>query len=364
MISYDIHRRRRYGARLAPAKGETLRTAREVLARYDELERDAERLRPIVAELQRDAAAVAGEHGHELGEWYFGEGLIVAARCTRCTATVCLKGAGNGSNGDPLRWLTTDCEQPRFYAVKVARGWYVRDRERARYGPVAMVSTAGRARKIAAEMNAELLGDDAGPSRVDVAQAKRDRAWRAYVRAEEALSALTGAPMNATMHTPAVRVSTATTEEVPMADKKTTRARKAPAKQTRKVATTGDAPKVSGPGMAAAVLAAEGRPMHIGVIAERVIAQDRARPDGERIFRGKTPAATISAQLTLQHVKGGTFVRVSPGCFGLREWPKRTLALSPTRAERPRPPKTDEALAADRVAAERRRGRAARRGLV
>lgn len=315
------------------------RTPRDVLARYDELERSLPALEQRIGELQRDAAAVAGEHGHELGEWYFGDGLVVAARCTRCTATVCLKARGCGSNDDPLRWLTAECAKARFYAIKSGRGWFVRDRERAAYGPVAMPATAGKARALAASLNAELLGDDAGPSRVDVAQAKRDRAWRAYVRAEEALAALTGAPMNARMHTPAARVSAAMIEEVTMPDtkKKTTRARKV-------APTTGDAPvRASGPAMAAAILADEGRPMHIALIADRVIAQDLARPEGERIYRGKTPAATISAQLTLQHVKGGTFVRVSPGCFGLREWPKRTLALSPLRAEKPRPPKTDDA---------------------
>ncbi len=89
----------------------------------------------------------------------------------------------------------------------------------------------------------------------------------------------------------------------------------------------------SGPKMAEAILEAEGRPMHIKLIAERVIAQDQARPKAKRAYNGKTPAATISAQLTTSHCAGKTFIRVAPGCFALRAWPKGKQTKTPLRPE-------------------------------
>jgi hypothetical protein len=89
----------------------------------------------------------------------------------------------------------------------------------------------------------------------------------------------------------------------------------------------------SGPKMAEAILEAEGRPMHVKLIAERVIAKDQARPKKDRAYNGKTPAATISAQLTTSHVNGKTFIRVSPGCFGLRAWTAAKLKKAPLKPE-------------------------------
>lgn len=74
-----------------------------------------------LARFQADAEAVAAEHGHTLGEWYTSEHLLTAALCTGCTATVCLRAEGAGSNADPTRWLTAhDCQpvHERFYARK------------------------------------------------------------------------------------------------------------------------------------------------------------------------------------------------------------------------------------------------------
>lgn len=82
---------------------------------------------------------------------------------------------------------------------------------------------------------------------------------------------------------------------------------------------------MTGPKAMAEVLEAEGKPMHSKAIAERVLA---AHPD---LYGGKTPAATMNAQLSTANVKGGDFVKVSPGCFGLRAWDAAKLAQEPTR---------------------------------
>ncbi len=116
---------------------------------------------------------------------------------------------------------------------------------------------------------------------------------------------------------------------------------------------------LSGPKMAEAILEAEGRPMHVKLIAERVIAQDQARPKAQRAYNGKTPAATISAQLTTSHCAGKTFIRVAPGCFGLRAWTKAKQGKTALRPEpRVGSPAKPAAAAAQAPATRQRKGKA------
>lgn len=75
----------------------------------------------------------------------------------------------------------------------------------------------------------------------------------------------------------------------------------------------------SGPALMEAVLRDAGGPLHASAIAERVLAKDAERPEDERAYKGKTPAATMAAQLSTSHKKGGTFVRTAPNTYGLRE---------------------------------------------
>lgn len=308
---------------------------RAVLAHIDRAEaRYARKHAPAVEQLQRDADAVAREYGHELGAWAMTDGLLTSARCTSCTATVCLKGDGNGSNGDPLRWLREVCERPRFYAEKCARTWAVYDRERARYGPRALAKSKAGAEKVARALNDALApGAAPVPDAVDVARARVDKARAALARAEQALHKLTG-EMPAK---PRLALVPDTTKEVPMTKAKsttkdtTTKAARKPAAEPR--ASTGAQPLASGPELAADILAGEGRPMHVRVIGERVLAIDAARPEASRIYHGKTPLATISAQLTLSHGKGGRFIRIAPAVFALREWNAATRRKTPIMPE-------------------------------
>jgi hypothetical protein len=57
------------------------------------------------------------------------------------------------------------------------------------------------------------------------------------------------------------------------------------------------------------------QPMHSAKIAEWVMANG-----GEAVYQGLTPSATMAAQLATSNKDGGEFVKVSPGCYGLREW--------------------------------------------
>lgn len=166
---------------------------RAVLAEVARLERVAADLEPVVSQLVADATAVAAEHGHELGPWIYGEGLVVSARCTRCTATVAHRAEGHGSNDGQLRFLTMPCAalRPRFYAVKSGRGYFVRDRERAAYAG-RMAATKGKAAKLAATLNAEAAGEAPAPSELQTARARVDRARASLARAETALAKLTG----------------------------------------------------------------------------------------------------------------------------------------------------------------------------
>lgn len=90
---------------------------------------------------------------------------------------------------------------------------------------------------------------------------------------------------------------------------------------------------LSGPQLAAKVLEDAGRPLHRKLIAERTVAADRARPKAQRSYTGKTPEQTIAAALEVSNKAGGTFVKVSPGIFGLREWTAAKLRKTPELPE-------------------------------
>ncbi len=97
----------------------------------------------------------------------------------------------------------------------------------------------------------------------------------------------------------------------------------------------------SGPAMMVAVLEAAGRPVHTSLIVGRVLAQDHP-------YKGKTPGATMSAQLATIHAKGGAFLRTEPGVYAVRSWPKSRLgkeADSPVKAATPTPPAVEAAPA-------------------
>jgi hypothetical protein len=57
------------------------------------------------------------------------------------------------------------------------------------------------------------------------------------------------------------------------------------------------------------------QPMHTAKIAAWVMDNG-----GADVYRGKTPDATMAAQLATSNKEGGEFVKVAPGCYGLREW--------------------------------------------
>lgn len=175
---------RPYGRWRAP-----IRTAAQVLARMSELEDVAVNVAPLIAQLQSDAEAIAAEHGHVLGEWYQGEGLLTAARCTACTATVCLRAAGHGSNAAPLRWLAAgDCQPvlPRYHVVKTASPvtYLVCDREQPKLGASSMHRKATAARARAEQLNG-------GVDEYAAALAKVTRLRTQLAKAEAALEAVT-----------------------------------------------------------------------------------------------------------------------------------------------------------------------------
>ncbi len=72
------------------------------------------------------------------------------------------------------------------------------------------------------------------------------------------------------------------------------------------------------------VLGAAGEPLRVDEITARVLA------GGQWVSKGKTPAATIEAQLAMEiknHGDQSRFVRPAPRTYGVRDWPKQTLAL-------------------------------------
>jgi hypothetical protein len=97
-----------------------------------------------------------------------------------------------------------------------------------------------------------------------------------------------------------------------------------PNRSTMTTATaTATATKPRRPGVLAhaeQVLADTGRPMHMRAIADAVIARNDALPVAERTLKGKTPAATISAQVSVCARDGGAIEKIAPGVFALRAW--------------------------------------------
>ena len=102
---------------------------------------------------------------------------------------------------------------------------------------------------------------------------------------------------------------------------------------------------------AEAVLAAAGEPLHYDAITERALA------DGHWQSQGKTPAATVNAQISVDLEKRGAasrFQRIRPGVFALRSWgltsdpPKAKGAPGPKQVNPPNaapPPVTPSANA-------------------
>lgn len=80
---------------------------------------------------------------------------------------------------------------------------------------------------------------------------------------------------------------------------------------------------VSGPDLMRAVLEEANVPLHAKVIAERVL----ARPDNP--YGGKTPDATMGAQLATAHKRGGQFERVAPSVYVLRHWTAEQKGATP-----------------------------------
>lgn len=146
---------------------------------------------PAVDRLHADAAAVAAEHGHELGEWYTSEHLLTAARCQHCTATVCLRADGHGNNSDPLRYLRErECRPilPRYQVRKITGpvAHLVIDSHNPRLAPVAMRRSAKDAKLVAAGLNGTSVKDP-----ITVARAKVTRLRGQLERAEAELATLT-----------------------------------------------------------------------------------------------------------------------------------------------------------------------------
>lgn len=110
----------------------------------------------------------------------------------------------------------------------------------------------------------------------------------------------------------------------------------------------------TGPELMAAVLEKIGRPAHHSIVTAEVLKIDRRKPKAKRIYNGATPEQTISASLTVSHVKGGTFVKTEPGVFALRAWKapqKRRAALRPDQKARGRQAVRRAAVHRERVAA-------------
>lgn len=145
---------------------------------------------PAVEQLQRDAEAVAGEHGHELGEWHATTHLLTAAKCQHCTATVCLRTDGHGSNSDPLVYLRDrECRPvlPRYQVRKITSPtiYLVVDTENPRRAAVAMRRKATTAQKLADARNGAVVKDPAVVLRAKVARLRKQLA-----KAESDLAAL------------------------------------------------------------------------------------------------------------------------------------------------------------------------------
>lgn len=191
-IRTSLERFRRPGA-LGVCEVDVLRHIDRELARVPLVE-DA------VTRLQVEAERVAAGQGHELGVWYQTDGLLTAARCTRCTATVCLREEGCGSNDAPLRWISHPCAPvlERFYVVcSTPKGgfktFFVRDRESPMLGALFMTRKMSTAREHVRRLNAVDANGSVAVT-TDAAlvkmRAKVDRLRRQLVAAEGDLARL------------------------------------------------------------------------------------------------------------------------------------------------------------------------------
>lgn len=129
------------------------------------------------------------------------------------------------------------------------------------------------------------------------------------------------------------------TEEVTTMKSKTSKPSSKTSKPASKPASKPESKpeKITGPTLMRQVLEGAGRPLHNSIIAERVIAADRERKPAQRSYRGATPEQTISAALTMSHLRGATFVKTEPGCFALRHWTAAKLRKAAERPERKTP---------------------------
>lgn len=151
----------------------------------------------LVDRFRLEVAALAAEHGHELGAWQGRtRGMAASVRCEGChrSAAVDLDAAPLPSGS----LTSTPCPRaqgaPRYYATKSGRLHYVRDRENPAGEPVASYAAKGGAAKAAAALNAPAVVVAAtGPGDVVKARAKVERARRALAKAEGELLALEGA---------------------------------------------------------------------------------------------------------------------------------------------------------------------------
>lgn len=84
-----------------------------------------------------------------------------------------------------------------------------------------------------------------------------------------------------------------------------------------------------GPDMMRKVLEEADAPMHSKEIARRVLVLTADDP----LYNGKTPDATMAAQLSTSNKEGGQFERTEPGCFALREWSAEQKAKPAIRSE-------------------------------
>jgi len=71
----------------------------------------------------------------------------------------------------------------------------------------------------------------------------------------------------------------------------------------------------TGPTLMRKALEHHEQPMHSAKIAAWVMENG-----GADVYKGKTPAATMAAQLATSNKEEAEFVKVAPGCYALREW--------------------------------------------
>lgn len=102
--------------------------------------------------------------------------------------------------------------------------------------------------------------------------------------------------------------------------------------------------KLTFPAAAEKVLRQADGPMKVKAIAELAVPLTATA--------GKTPAATLGARLITDANRGGTFIKVAPGTFDVRELNPRGAAKRPTtRAAATRKTKTTKAAKAAAPAA-------------